>query len=71
MPLPIQADTLRSEVDQILNILTSWKERLSEGIPGDEMPATGDREDLFQFHLRRELLLCAERLNALCEVLEP
>ena len=71
MPMRIQPDTLRSEVDQVMEILKKWSDRLAEGIPGDELPSPSpENADIFQFQLRGELHLCAERLSALVEVLE-
>jgi len=71
MAMRIQPDTLRDEVDQVMAILKRWQDRLSEGVPGEEQPA-GNPEalDVFQFQLRGELHLCAERLTAVVEVLE-
>jgi hypothetical protein len=70
MPLKIQSDTLRDEVDQIIAILSAWKERLAVGVPGDEIPANDLDAEVFQFQLRGELQLAGERLMALVEVLE-
>ena len=70
MTMKIQPDTLRSEVDQVLGILARWKERLDAGIPGDEIPGNDLNVEIFQFQLRGELQLAAERLLAVVEVLE-
>jgi len=70
MPMKIQADTLRSEVDQVIAILAAWKERLAVGIPGDELPANDLNAEIFQFQLRGELQLAGERLMAIVEVLD-
>jgi hypothetical protein len=70
MPMKIQADTLRSEVDQVIAILTAWKDRLANGIPGDELPANDLNAEIFQFQLRGELQLAGERLMAIVEVLD-
>lgn len=70
MSMRIQPDTLRDEVDQIVAILSRWKERLDAGIPGDELPANDTNADIFQFQLRGEIQLAAERLLAIVEVLE-
>lgn len=70
MPLKIQSDTLRTEVDQIIALLTAWQERLGRGIPGDELPANDLNAEIFQYQLRGELQLAGERLMALVEVLE-
>lgn len=70
MPMRIQPDTMRSEIDQVMAILAVWKERLSVGVPGDEIPANDLNAELFQFQLRGEIQLAAERLMALVEVME-
>lgn len=70
MPMRLQPDTLRSELDQVMEILSSWKGRLSAGIPGDEIPSNDLNVEIFQYQLRGEILLAAERLMALAEVLE-
>ncbi len=70
MTMRLQPDTIRSEIDQILAILTKWQARLAEGIPGDEMPANDLNQEIFQYQLRGEVQLAAERLLALVEVLE-
>lgn len=70
MPMKMQADTLRRELKQILGLLTSWDEKLEAGIPGDELPSNDLNADIYQYQLRGELMLAAERLTALVEVLE-
>jgi hypothetical protein len=70
MTMRVQPDTLRSEIDQVISILAKWKDRLAEGIPGDEMPANDLNTEIFQYQLRGEVQLAAERLMALVEVLE-
>lgn len=70
MPMRIQADTLRSEVKQVLEILNKWDARLGEGVPGDDMPADDLSQEVFQVQVRGEMQLCAERLMAIVEVLE-
>jgi hypothetical protein len=70
MSMRIQPDTLRSEVEQVLAILSRWKERLDAGIPGDEIPGNDLNVEIFQYQLRGELQLSAERLLAIVEVLE-
>lgn len=70
MTMRLKPDTLRDEVDQVIAILTRWKDKLSEGVPGDETPANDLNSEIFQFQLRGEIQLSAERLLALVEVLE-
>ena len=71
MPMRIQPDTMRSEIDQVMAILAAWKVRLEAGVPGDELPANDLNSEIFQFQLRGELQLAGERLMALVEVMEP
>ena len=66
----LQPDTLREEIDQVLALLDRQKQKLEGGIPGDEMPANDMNVEIFQFQLRGEILLAAERLMAIAEVLE-
>ena len=66
----LQAETLREEIDQVLALLTRQQEKLAGGIPGDELPANELNADIFQYQLRGEIMLAAERLVALAEVLE-
>lgn len=68
--LSLQADRLRTEVDQILDIIKSIKERLDGGIPGTDIPARDLDEEVFQVQLRGELILASQRLLALGEILE-
>jgi hypothetical protein len=70
MTMRIQPDTIRSEVEQVVAILAKWQERLAQGIPGDEIPSNDLNSEIFQFQLRGEIQLAAERLMALVEVLE-
>lgn len=70
MTMRLKPDTLRSELDQVIGILHQWQGRLSEGVPGDEIPANDLNTEIFQYQLRGEILLAAERLMALAEVLE-
>jgi hypothetical protein len=66
----LKPDTLRLEIEQVVAILSGWRTRLDEGIPGDEIPANDLNSEIFQFQLRGEIQLAAERLMALVEVLE-
>ena len=66
----LKPDTLREEIDQVLKLLTRQQERLEAGIPGDELPANDMDIEIFQYQLRGEIMLAAERLVALAEVLE-
>jgi hypothetical protein len=70
MPMRIQPDTMRSEIDQVMAILAHWKQRLEAGVPGDELPSNDLNSELFQFQLRGEIQLAAERLMAIVEVME-
>ena len=70
MTMRLHADTLRSEIDQIISILDKWKNRLAEGIPGDEIPTNELNAEIFQYQLKGEIQLTAERLLAIVEVLE-
>jgi hypothetical protein len=70
MTMKIQSDTLKDEIDQIINILKKWQDIMTRGIPGDEIPANDLDSEIFQLHLRGEIQLAAERLMALVEVLE-
>ena len=70
MPMRLEADTLREEIDQVLALLTRQQEKLANGIPGDEMPANDMDIEVFQYRLRGEIMLAAERLVAIAEVLE-
>jgi hypothetical protein len=70
MSMRIRPDTLRSEIEQVVSILSSWQDRLAQGVPGDEAPANDLNAEIFQFQLRGEVQLAAERLMALVEVLE-
>lgn len=66
----IQSDTLRSEIDQVLALVLKQKEKLDAGIPGDEMPANEMNIEVWQYQFRGEVLLAAERLMAIAEVLD-
>lgn len=68
--MKIQAGTIRSELDGIIQILSDWQERLKNGIPGEEMPADELSIEVFEMHLRGELMLAANRLTSIVEVLE-
>jgi hypothetical protein len=70
MTMRLQADTLREEIDQVLALLTRQQAKLAGGIPGDEMPSNDMNVEVFQYQLRGEIMLAAERLVALAEVLE-
>jgi hypothetical protein len=66
----LHPDTLRDEMDQVLALLNKQKEKLDAGIPGDEMPANDMNIEIWQYQLRGEVLLAAERLMAIAEVLD-
>ena len=66
----LHPDTLRDEMDQVLALLNKQKAKLDAGIPGDEMPANDMNIEIWQYQLRGEVLLAAERLMAIAEVLD-
>lgn len=66
----LHPDTLRAEIDQVLALLNRQKEKLDAGIPGDEMPSNDMNVEIWQYQLRGEVLLAAERLMAIAEVLD-
>jgi len=70
MTMRIQSDTLRDEIDQVLAIILKQKAKLEAGIPGDEMPANDMNIEVWQYQFRGEVLLAAERLMAIAEVLD-
>ena len=70
MTMRLKADTIRTEIDQVLEILVRWKDRLSEGIPGEEIPANDMNIEIFQYQLRGEIMLASARLASIAEVLE-
>lgn len=65
--LGIKSDTLRSEIDQILERIQSIKESADNGVPGDDIPANESNQEIYQVHMRGEMLLIAQRLLALAE----
>lgn len=70
MTMRMTADTLRDEIDQVLALVIKQKEKLDGGIPGDEMPANEVNIEIWQYQFRGEILLAAERLMAIAEVLD-
>lgn len=71
MKMRIQADTLRSEIKQILVILQKWDNTLEDpGIPGDDIPANAENIDVFRYQLYGELMLASSRLASIADVLE-
>jgi len=66
----MRPETLRSEIEQVTKILGEWHERLSAGVPGDEIPSNDMNIEIFRYQLRGEILLAAERLMAVAEVLD-
>jgi len=66
----LQPDTLRDEIDQVLSLLGRQKEKLEAGIPGDELPSNDINIEIWQYQLRGEILLAAERLMAIAEALD-
>jgi hypothetical protein len=70
MPMRIRADTLREEVAQIRKLLEQIDDRIQQ-IPGEDIPARDDLTmQIYEYQVRGELMLTAERLTALVEVLE-
>lgn len=70
MAMKLRADTLRSELAQIISILLEWQKKLEdEGVPGDETPANDLNVEIFEMQFRGELLLAANRLTSITEVL--
>ena len=70
MYMRMKPDTLREEVTQILTILNRMKERLDEGIQGDEMPSNDVNVEVFQVQMHAEIMLASGRLATLAEVME-
>ena len=67
--LRIQTDTLRTEMEQIDQLIKSLKERVDNGVPGDDLPANDVDIEVYQVRLQYELMLAAQRLMALAEVI--
>lgn len=71
MQMRIQANTLRSEIKQVLEILQKWDQRLENpGIPGDDIPSNPENVEVFRYQLYGELMLVASRLSSVADVLE-
>jgi hypothetical protein len=68
--MPLEPDRLKTEIRQVLEILTELSEKLDVGIPGDEIPSNDMNIEIFQYRLRGTIMLAAERLNSIAEVLE-
>jgi hypothetical protein len=70
MPMRLPAETIRKEVAQIRSILKNIAESI-EQIPGEDIPAGNDLDiQIFEFQLKGKLMLAAERLTAVVEVIE-
>lgn len=69
MHMRIQAETLRSEIKQILAILQRLDERL-EMIPGDDLPSNSENIEVFRYQVYGELMLMSSRLASIADVLE-
>ena len=70
MSFSISAERLRTEVDQILAVISDVKQRLDGGVPGEELPSNDLNIEIFKLQLRGDLMLMSQRLSALTEVLE-
>ena len=70
MTLPVNPESLRRELKQIIEVMSSCQELVDAGIPGDEMPAHDVAQEVFQVRLRTELILISQRLSALADTLE-
>lgn len=67
--LRIPVDRLRTELDQIVDMLNDIKTKVDLGVPGDDLPATELNQEVYQVQLHGELLLISQRLNTLAEVI--
>lgn len=71
MKMRLQADTLRSEIKQVLEILQKWDRQLEDpGIPGDDVPSNSENIEVFRYQLYGELMLSASQLSSVADVLE-
>lgn len=70
MAMRLRADTIRTELEQVQAIITAWQKRLDEGVPGEEVPADDLNAEIFEMQLRGELMLAANRLTSIVEVLD-
>lgn len=56
-------------MEQIDQLIKSLKERVDNGVPGDDLPANDVDIEVYQVRLQYELMLAAQRLMALAEVI--
>ena len=68
MKLPVTPDTIDSEVESAIKILTDIRGRL-QAIPGEDMPASEPRFLEYTRELCGELMIAANKCNSLASVL--
>lgn len=65
----VSRELLDEEVGLAIKVLTKWREKLSGGIPGVDLPASDYDADLFEEQLCGELFLLSGKLERLAQLL--
>jgi len=66
----ISKAVLTEELSMAQRVLTKWLQKIQEGIPGSDLPATEYDQAAWIGELIGESLLMSAKLQALAEVLE-
>lgn len=72
MTLPISRELLLKELETARDFLNKWHARVEEGIPGVDIPATGNAEEYteaFFVEMCGELRLISSKCETLSEIL--
>jgi len=69
--LPIHPDNIHAELEHIEKVITKWRERISKGLPGIDIPTTDAEEKLDAFfrEFTGELLFAAGKCQNMAVIL--
>lgn len=68
-PIPISPDQIYEDLEAAGKVLARWHERVGQGIPGVDTPASEEQYLKFVKQLCGELQLAGSKLIALAEIL--
>lgn len=67
---PIHPETMYSELEAAIKILSKWHEKVGKGIPGFDLPAEPHVTHKFMREMCGELMLVASKCSSLSTILQ-
>ncbi len=67
--IPISKEVLEEELNLAIRVVTKWKNKLAQGIPGQDLPGNEDALDEFTRELVAEFLLISGKFETMANVI--